>query len=221
MWREHTLQMNSPGPLPSKTNTYIYTHTHARSNRPLWQRGFSLTPFIPKPRTRIRTHTYYGCANIIFQSFYYKSAIFVVRTHIYIYIGAYWSIRVYSRVSPRTPPTCTSDVLIYIYIYIDIHIRIIIYTLRLFFFIFLYFLLRYPDDILLGNEIARDPFSVTYCLRAYRRLTGNHPPSKQPPGGLVPRTNDPTHSSRAIPLATPTLSVSILYPQVYNIIVLS
>jgi len=40
------------------------------------------------------------------------------------------------------------------------------------------------DDILLGNEIARDPFSVTYCLRAYCRLTGNHPPSKQPSAPL-------------------------------------
>lgn len=56
----------------------------------------------------------------------------------------------------------------------------------------------FSHDILRGNEIAPDPFSVTYCLRSYRRLTGNHPPSKQLPD-TSSRTHPlgPTHSSNA------------------------
>lgn len=44
----------------------------------------------------------------------------------------------------------------------------------------------FDDNILRGNEIARDPFFVTYCLRTYRRLTGNHPSSKQSFGATTP-----------------------------------
>jgi len=64
----------------------------------------------------------------------------------------------------------------------------------------LYIIFTFLDDVLLGNEIARDPFSVTYCLREYCRLTGNHPPSKQPPAPCLylfhPLSTDPSTSIR-------------------------
>lgn len=115
---------------------------------------------------------YYGSANIIFQSFY-KSAIF---RRVLLDERGLVCVCFFLPFSKSYDMWCSV-----------VYICTILYI----FFIFL-------DDILLGNEIARDPFSVTYCLREYCRLTGNHPPSKQPPAPYIystPSFNRPTHAS--------------------------
>jgi len=118
-------------------------------------------------------NVYYSSANIIFQSFY-KSAIFrrvlfgCERASVCVCFVYFLPFR--KSYDVRRSAEC-------------------MYLLYIIIFIFL-------DDILLGNEIARDPFSVTYCLRAYCRLTGNHPTSKQPPAPLIfipPPFGRPSH----------------------------
>lgn len=86
---------------------------------------------------------------------------------------------------------------------IYIHIYVFMYVLCYLLFLSGYF----THDILLGNKNAQNPFSVTYCLREYGRLTGNHPPSKKPPGRYTPLAilSRPrlTHSLHAILISYP------------------